>query len=84
MATPFLEKFPLAAKVLNEVPRVDIISRALEKIIKSAKRNDLLRVLAGGADILNSLVRPVKDIYLGRSIVVLLTNLAETLEEYSI
>ncbi|NQY80369.1 MAG: hypothetical protein HRT47_08655 [Candidatus Caenarcaniphilales bacterium] len=81
MATPFLEKFPLAAKILNEAPRVDLISRALEKIIKSAKRNDLLRIVAGGADILNSLVRPVKDIYLGRSIVVLLTNMAETLEE---
>ncbi|MCH2228566.1 MAG: hypothetical protein MK033_12410 [Candidatus Caenarcaniphilales bacterium] len=81
MATPFLEKFPGLAKILDQIPRVDLISRACEKIIKSAKRNDLLRVTAGGADILNSLFRPVKDIYLGRSIVVLLTNLAETLEE---
>lgn len=81
MSTPFLEKFPLAAKILNQAPRVDLISRAFEKIIKSAKRNDLLRIFAGGIDILNSLIRPVKDIYLGRSIVILLTNMAETLEE---
>ncbi|MFM7457099.1 MAG: hypothetical protein ACKO3R_00345 [bacterium] len=81
MATPFLEGFPLISKLINQTPRLDLIAKASEKIIKSAKRNDLLRIIAGFADIANTIIRPVEDIYLGRSIVVALTNASETLEE---
>lgn len=76
-----MEGVPGISKLINQTPRIDLIAKALEKIIKSSKRNDLLRITAGILDIKNASSKPIEKIYVGRNIVVALTNLAETLEE---
>jgi hypothetical protein len=81
LSTPFLEGVPHINKIINQTPRLGLISKAFEKIIKSIQRNDSLRIAAAVKDIFNSLTKPVEDLYLNRNIVVAATNTAEAIEE---
>ena len=81
LSTPFLEGVPHINKIINQTPRLGLISKAFEKIIKSIQRNDSLRIAAAIKDIFNSLTKPVEDLYLNRNIVVAATNTAEAIEE---
>jgi hypothetical protein len=68
-------------KIINQTPRLGLISKAFEKIIKSIQRNDSLRIAAAAKDIFNALTKPIEELYLRRSIVVAATNTAEANEE---
>jgi len=81
IATPFLEGVPHLNKIVNETPRIGLISNAFEKTVKSIYRKDSLRIAAALKVIFNALTKPVEELYLNRNIVVAATNLAEASEE---
>jgi hypothetical protein len=81
LLTPFLEGVPHINKIINQTPRLGLISKAFEKIIKSIQRKDSLRIAAAVKDIFNSLTKPIEELYLNRNIVVAATNTAESIEE---
>jgi hypothetical protein len=43
LSTPFLEGVPHINKIINETPRIGLISKAFEKIIKSIQRNTTVK-----------------------------------------
>ena len=77
---PKLEKLNVPKNLLNLSSRGDLTSKAIEKLIKATKRNDLFRIVPALFDITTAIFTPLKDLYLVKAVIVAITNLAEKLE----
>ncbi len=81
LLAPLKKVIPFYEQVFNFTNRADIVTKAAEKLIKSAKQNDSTRMLLATQDIYNSITKSVADFYLERNLVVAGTNAAEWQQE---